>query len=165
MGGPEACLAEPPTLAHSSFPPSQVKRQRFLGKLGRFGRDSTTSNKNTKARGKRLKPPPVLNLPFCHSSTRCHVVFAKSAYYTDDITSGFTGVVDHSTSTVSNRLTCVWFREQIPYTSLLFSAQTRMHSITGCLEKGSRRIVWCWTHLLLYHWLQSLAWLLFLVMK
>ena len=29
-----------------------------------------------------------------------HVVFAKSACYTDDITSGFRDVVDHSTSAV-----------------------------------------------------------------
>ena len=32
-GGPEACLAEPPTFAHRSFPPSQVNRQRFLGNI------------------------------------------------------------------------------------------------------------------------------------
>lgn len=106
----------------------------------------------------------MLNLPFCHSSTRCHVVFAKSAYYTDDI-KWFQRCGWLFYECGYNRLRCVWFREQISSTSLIFSAQTRMHSITGCLEKDSRRIVWCWTHLSLYHWLQSLAWLLFLVMN
>ena len=31
------------------------------------------------------------------------------------------------------------------------------------LEKGSKKIAWYWTHLLLCLWLQSSAWLLFLV--